>query len=285
MKLVRFGQKNQELPGVLASYGAIIDVSSCVSDFDPDFFAHDGLATLRNWLHEYETLVPHLTEDVRLGSPVAHPGKIICVGQNYLDHCKELNSPIPNEPVLFSKAVTALNGPFDPIENPVGSIMMDWEVELAFIIKKRAKNVLESEALDYVAGYALMNDVSERDFQKNHDGQWVKGKSHDTFAPLGPWLVTPDEIDDPYNLSMTTTVNGALMQNGSTASMIFKVPFLVAYISRFMTLLPGDIISTGTPPGVGAGQKPPKFLQPGDTIELTIDHLGTQRHQIIQCEL
>ena len=283
MKLIRFGEKENETPGIWAEDG-IIDVSACVADFNREFFEHQGVESLQEWLEEYKSFSPKITEPVRLGSPMADPGKIICIGLNFLDHCKELNDPIPKEPVLFSKAVSSLHGPNDPIENPVGSTHLDWEVELAFIIGKRVKNITEAEALDAVAGYVLMNDISERDFQKNHDGQWIKGKSHDTFAPLGPFLVTPDEIDDVYALTMTTRVNGEVMQNGTTANMIFRAPFLVSYISRFMTLLPGDIISTGTPPGVGAGKKPPRFLQPGDILEQSITGLGEQRHVIIQCE-
>lgn len=282
MKLIRFGEKGNELPGIWAEDG-IIDVSSCVPDFNRDFFVNDGIGALREWVEEYKTFSARITEPVRLGPPVADPGKIICIGLNFLDHCKELNDPIPREPVLFSKAVSALTGPNDPIENPVGSSNLDWEVELAFVISKQAKNVSEEEALEYVAGYAVMNDVSERDFQKNHDGQWIKGKSHDTFAPLGPFLVAPDEISDVYSLAMTTRVNGEVMQNGNTSNMIFRVPFLVSYISRFMTLLPGDVVSTGTPPGVGAGKKPPRFLQPGDIIEQSVAGLGEQRHVVIQC--
>jgi 2-keto-4-pentenoate hydratase/2-oxohepta-3-ene-1,7-dioic acid hydratase in catechol pathway len=199
-----------------------------------------------------------------------------------LDHCKELNDPIPTEPVLFTKAVSALTGPYDPIEIPIGSTQTDWEVELAVVISQRAKNIAETEAMDSIAGFTLMNDVSERDFQKNHGGQWVKGKSHDTFAPLGPWLVTPEEFGDVYSLTMNTTLNGEVMQQGSTGNMVFKVPFLISYISRFMTLLPGDVISTGTPPGVGAGKKPPRFLRAGDRLEMRIDGLGGQVHEVIQ---
>ncbi|MDX9754242.1 MAG: fumarylacetoacetate hydrolase family protein [bacterium] len=283
MKLVRFGEINKELPGVLMEDGSVIDVSSCIPDFNRECLETGGLERLRAWLPEYKDLVPRIPESVRLGSPIADPSKIICVGLNFLDHCKELNDPIPNEPVLFTKAVSALSGPFDPIENPRGASHLDWEVELAFIVGKEAKNIAEENALEYVAGYALMNDLSERFFQKHRDGQWVKGKSHDTFAPLGPYIATPEELPDVYNLSMVTKVNGEILQNGNTSSMIFKVPFLLSYISQFMTLKPGDIISTGTPPGVGAGKKPPRYLQPGDQIEQTIPGLGTQRHTVIAC--
>lgn len=281
MKLVRFGEKGQEKPGVLMEDGSIIDVSTHISDFDADFLREDGLERLHIWLREYGDMVPRVEEEVRLGMPIANPSKILCIGLNFLDHCMELNDPIPNEPVLFTKAVSALTGPDDPMELPPGSTHTDWEVELAFVIKQQAKNVKEHEAFHYVAGYTIMNDVSERDFQKNHDGQWVKGKSYDTFAPLGPMLVTPNEVDDVYQLKMVTKVNDVLMQDGSTANMIFKIPHLVSYLSRFMTLMPGDVISTGTPPGVGAGKQPPQFLREGDVVEMEIEGLGTQRHAVI----
>jgi 2,4-diketo-3-deoxy-L-fuconate hydrolase len=282
MKLVRFGEKGLEKPGVLSSGGEILDVSGFVRDYDEAFFASDGINQLANWLKQNESSAPRRTSDIRLGAPVARPSKIICIGLNYSDHAKETNAEVPAEPVLFMKASSSQNGPNDPIEIPRKSHKTDWEVELAVVIGKRAKYVEESDSLSNVAGYMLMNDVSEREFQIEHCGQWVKGKSHDTFSPMGPWLVTPDEIADVQNLSMHLYVNGERMQNGSTSTMVFGVRKLVSYISQFMTLLPGDVISTGTPPGVGMGRKPQLFLKPGDVVELDIEGLGNQRQECIQ---
>lgn len=281
MKLLRFGDPGREHPGVLNSNGDIVDVSSFTEDFNGRFLEEDGIHTLSTWMKLNEASLPFYPPSMRLGPPIHNPGKIICIGLNYSDHARESGSEVPREPLLFSKAVSALNGPYDPIEIPRDSVKTDWEVELAFVIGKRAKYVEESRAMEYIAGFCLMNDVSEREFQKEHCGQWVKGKSHDTFAPLGPYLVTPDEIPDVHNLDMFLNVNGERMQTGNTCNMIFRVPFLLHYISRFMTLLPGDIVSTGTPPGVGMGRQPPVYLKPGDVLELGVEGLGTQRQEII----
>jgi len=281
MKLVRFGDVNQESPGVISSSGDIIDVSSFTDDFDPRFFEENGINSLTAWLQQNEESLATYPTSVRMGSPIAKPGKILCIGLNYSDHAKESGAQVPTEPLLFSKAVTALNGPFDKIEIPRKSTQTDWEVELAFVIGKRAKYVEQADAMSYIAGYCVMNDVSEREFQKDHCGQWVKGKSHDTFAPLGPYLVTPDEIEDVQNLAMHLDVNGERMQTGSTCNMIFNVTFLLSYLSQFMTLAPGDVISTGTPPGVGMGRNPQVFLKPGDVVELGVEGLGSQRQEIV----
>ncbi len=281
MKLVRFGDPNQESPGVISSSGDIIDVSSFTDDFDPRFFELNGISTLTAWLQQNADSLATYPTSVRMGSPIARPGKILCIGLNYSDHAKESGAQVPTEPLLFSKSVTALNGPYDNIEIPRKSTQTDWEVELAFVIGKRAKYVEQSDAMSYIAGYCVMNDVSEREFQKDHCGQWVKGKSHDTFAPLGPYLVTPDEIDDVQNLAMHLDVNGERMQTGSTSNMIFNVTFLLSYLSQFMTLAPGDVISTGTPPGVGMGRNPQVFLKPGDVVELGVEGLGSQRQEVI----
>lgn len=281
MRLVRFGDPQREKPGVLLTSGEIVDASGFVRDYDCKFFENGGIAGLNEWLRAGGQTAPKAPHGVRLGPPVPRPSKIICIGLNYSDHAKETNAEVPKEPVLFMKASTALNGPFDPIEIPRHSVKTDWEVELAFVIGKRAKYVSETDAPDYVAGYTVMNDVSEREFQIEHCGQWVKGKSHDTFAPLGPALVTPDEVADVQNLPMFLDVNGERMQTGSTGTMVFGVRKLISYISQFMTLLPGDIISTGTPPGVGMGKKPQRYLKVGDVVELGIDGLGKQRQNCI----
>lgn len=276
MKLVRFGEAGQEKPGVLNEQGVLLDVSQWFSDYDEPFFASDGISQLRERLKNADQ-IPPAPKGVRIGAPVARPSKIVAIGLNYSDHAKESGMEPPPEPVVFFKASSALSGPFDNVEIPRGSTKTDWEVELAFVIGKRAKYVDENEAEQYIAGYSILNDVSERSFQLEHSGQWVKGKSHDTFAPMGPWLVTPDEIGDVESLSMTLDVNGERRQTGNTSTMIFKPKFLVHYLSQFMTLLPGDIVTTGTPPGVGMGMKPQKFLNAGDVIELTIQGLGFQK--------
>ncbi len=284
MKLVRFGESGVEKPGVLNTEGKILDVSAAVQDYDPRFFAEGGVAYLRSWLEVNESSAPIVDSGVRLGPPVCNPGKIICVGLNYSDHAKESGMEIPKEPVIFSKAVTSLSGPNDPIVLPRNSKKTDWEVELAFVIGKRAKYVEESDSMDYVAGFATMNDVSEREFQAERCGQWVKGKSHDTFAPFGPFLATPDEIPDPQNLDLFLDLNGERAQTGTTKVMVYGVVMLVSYISQFMTLMPGDIISTGTPPGVGFGMKPQRYLVPGDVLELGVQGLGTQRQEVLPPE-
>lgn len=276
MKLIRFGAAGSEKPGILVGEKRY-DVSSIVTDYNESFFENNGLEKLKAAI-ESGTSFPEVSNDVRLGSPVARPSKIICIGLNYVDHCHETNAPIPTEPIIFFKSTTSLCGPNDNVIIPKGSEKTDWEVELAFVVGKKASYVEEAEALDYVAGYALLNDYSERAFQIEMGGQWAKGKGCDTFAPLGPVLATQDEIADVNNLPMWLTVNGKKFQNSNTSNLVFKIPFLVHYLSQFMTLLPGDIISTGTPPGVGLGIKPdPIYVKAGDVIELGIEGLGSSK--------
>jgi 2,4-didehydro-3-deoxy-L-rhamnonate hydrolase len=278
MKLIRFGNPDQEKPGVILPDGHRIDVSAFGSDYNEAFLGSDGLQRLNTWLSTHAATAPVVDPSTRLGPCIVRPSKIICVGLNYADHAKESGAELPKEPILFFKATSALTGPNDPLFIPRGSVKTDWEVELAIIIGKRASYVSEAHALNHVAGYALHNDYSEREWQLERGGQWVKGKSADTFAPLGPFLATPDELSDPHNLKMWLSVNGLKRQNSTTAQMVFKVPQLVSYISHFMTLLPGDVISTGTPPGVGLGIKPtPVYLKAGDVIELGVEGLGEQR--------
>lgn len=280
MKLIRFGKAGEEKPGIHLN-GVNYDVSAFTRDYDEAFFTNGGIQQLASILSLKENILPKLADEVRLGCPVAHPSKILCIGLNYAKHAKETNSPIPKEPILFLKSTTAITGPNDPIMIPKGAVKTDWEVELSFVIDKKASYVPEAEAIDYVAGYCLHNDVSEREFQLERGGTWDKGKGCDTFAPLGPWLVTKDEIADPHSLRLWLSVNGKMMQDGNTDDLIFTIPQLVAYISRFMTLLPGDIVSTGTPAGVGLGFNPPVYLQPGDVVELGIDGLGSSRQKVI----
>jgi len=277
MKLFRFGEFEQEKPGVELLDGTRIDVSAFEEDYTEKFFGTDGLARLAAWVETNAESCPKVPADVRIGSCIARPSKIVCIGLNYAKHAEETNAAIPKEPIIFFKSTTALCGPYDKVVIPKNSVKTDWEVELAVVICKKASYVSEEEAMDYVAGYALHNDYSEREFQIERGGQWVKGKSADTFAPLGPFLATKDEIEDPHNLPLWLTVNGEKLQNSSTDDMIFKIPFLIHYLSQFMTLLPGDVISTGTPFGVGLGFKPPRYLKAGDIVELGIDGLGTQR--------
>ncbi len=281
MKLIRFGENGSEKPGLLMAEGRRVDASSIAADYDEAFFEEGGLERLRRWIDEGGAHgAPVVGSNVRLGPPVWRPSKIVCVGLNFFDHAAESKLKVPDEPVLFSKASSALSGPFDDIVLPRGSEKTDWEVELALVIGRRAKYVSEAEALDYVAGYTVLNDVSERSYQIERGGQWVKGKSCDTFAPMGPVLVTPDEIEDVDDLRMWLRVNGETVQDGSTSRMVFKVPELVSYISRFMTLLPGDVVSTGTPAGVGLGFVPPRYLKAGDVVELGIDGLGEMRQRV-----
>jgi 2,4-didehydro-3-deoxy-L-rhamnonate hydrolase len=275
MKLLRFGPLGKEKPGVLVG-DDILDVSSFGEDFGEAFFGNDGLTRLSQWLEKNPSL-PKVDPTVRLGTPFTRPSKIICIGLNYSDHAKETGAQLPTEPIIFFKATSALTGPNDQLVIPRDSVKTDWEVELAVVIGKKCSYVEESDALDYVAGYCLHNDYSERAFQLERGGQWVKGKSCDTFAPMGPFMATKDEVKELDNMSMWLKVNGATYQNGSTSNMVFKVPFLVSYLSDFMTLLPGDVISTGTPAGVGLGFKPPIFVRKGDIIELGIEGLGSQR--------
>ena len=279
MKLIRFGSAGQEKPGLMLSDGRRVDASAFGSDYNEAFFAGDGLARLATWAAANAASAPTVDASVRLGSCVARPSKIVCVGLNYADHAKESGLDIPKEPILFFKSTTSLVGPNDPIVIPKGSEKTDWEVELAVIIGQRASYVSEADAMNHVAGYALHNDYSERAWQLERGGQWVKGKSCDTFAPLGPFLATPDEIGDPQALPLWLKVNGTTRQNSTTAQMIFTVRQLVSYISQFMTLLPGDVISTGTPPGVGLGFKPPIFLKAGDVVELGIEGLGESKQE------
>jgi 2,4-didehydro-3-deoxy-L-rhamnonate hydrolase len=282
MKLIRFGEPGLEKPGLLLPNGARLNVTGFVRDYDEDFFAADGVARLSEWIGKKEGSVPRVPPRVRLGPPIARPSKIICIGLNYRDHAAETGNPIPPEPVIFFKATSSLVGPNDPLMIPKNSTKVDWEVELAVVIGTAARYVPKKKAMDFVAGYALHNDYSERSFQLERGGQWVKGKSADTFAPLGPFLATRDEIPGPGNLSMWLKVNGEFRQKSTTANMIFDVPTLVSYISEFMTLLPGDMISTGTPAGVGMGMKPPKYVNVGDVVELGIEGLGESTQQAIK---
>ena len=276
MKLIRFGAAGQEKPGVIIGEKRF-DVSSWVADYNESFFEENGLEKLKKALESNPTL-PELDAAVRLGSPVARPSKIICIGLNYVDHCRETNAPIPDEPIIFFKSTTALCGPNDDLIIPKNSEKTDWEIELAFVVGKKASYVDEADAMNYVAGYCLHNDYSERAYQLERGGQWAKGKGCDTFAPLGPFMATTDEIADVNNLPMWLTVNGKTFQNSNTSNLVFKIPFLVHYLSQFMTLLPGDVISTGTPPGVGLGIKPePIYIKAGDVIELGMEGLGSSK--------
>lgn len=277
MKLIRFGNPGEERPGLLLGDGRRIDASGFGEDYDEAFFGGDGLERLAAWGAKHSEMAPVVDESVRLGPPLARPSKIVCIGLNYADHAKESGAEIPKEPILFFKATSAIVGPNDPVVIPKNSVKTDWEVELAFVIGKKAAHVTEAEALNHIAGYVLHNDYSEREWQLERGGQWVKGKSCDTFAPLGPFIATTDEISDPQDLKLWLKLNGELIQNSNTQQMIFGVRTLVSYVSQFMTLLPGDLITTGTPPGVGLGFKPPKFLQPGDVVELGVDGLGSSR--------
>lgn len=281
MRLIRFGERDRERPGVLLSDGRRIDAGAFGEDWNEQFFESDGVTRLARWIAEQASGCPTVADSVRLGPCVARPSKIVCIGLNYAGHVRETGAKLPAEPVVFCKSTTALCGPHDGVVIPPGSSCTDWEVELAIVIGKRATYVPEASALDYVAGYALHNDYSERAWQKEHGGQWVKGKSFDTFAPLGPFLATRDEIPDPHKLDLWLTVNGERLQASNTSDMIFGVSTLVSYLSRFMTLLPGDVISTGTPQGVGLGFDPPRYLRPGDVVELGIDCLGTQRQRAV----
>ncbi len=277
MKLIRFGSINKEKPGVLLDNGIRLDVSTFISDYDEEFFGTNGPKKLQEWLNKNKESCLIVDEKNRWGAPLSRPSKIVCVGLNYAQHAKESGMGIPEEPVLFFKATSAIIGPYDPIIIPKGSLKTDWEVELALVIGKQASYVSQENALSHIAGYVLHNDVSERAFQLERSGQWVKGKSCDTFAPLGPYIVTTDEIENPNNLDLWLKLNGEIVQNSNTSDFIFDVQEIVSHISQFMTLLPGDIISTGTPFGVGLGLNPPKYLKPGDEVELGIKGLGTSK--------
>lgn len=279
MKLLRFGEPGQERPGILDAHGNIRDLSSVVPDIAGDTLSDAKLSEIAGQNLEQ---LPLVEGDPRIGPCVAGVGKFLCIGLNYSDHAEEAGMDVPDEPVLFFKATSAICGPNDNVEIPRGSGATDWEVELGVVIGKHTKYISKDEALDHVAGYCVINDVSERDFQLKRSGQWVKGKSADTFGPIGPWLVTRDEVPDPQNLPMYLDVNGKRFQSGSTETMVFGVAHVVSYLSQFMSLQPGDIISTGTPPGVGMGQKPdPVYLKPGDVIELGIESLGVQRQTTV----
>ena len=280
MKLIRFGEPGRERPGVILADGRRVDVSGFGAEYDETFFGSGALERLARWLATEGRAAPVVGDGARLGPPICRPSKIVCIGLNYRDHARETGQALPAEPVLFFKATTALSGPNDDVIIPQGSTKTDWEVELAVVIGRRASYVEREAALAHVAGYVLHNDYSERAFQLERGGQWVKGKSCDTCAPLGPFLATPDEIPDVHDLRMWLNVNGETKQAGSTKDLVFGVPALVSYISQFMTLLPGDVISTGTPAGVGLGQKPPRFLADGDVVELGIDGLGSSRQQL-----
>lgn len=283
MKLIRYRDSGNTSPGVFID-GNNRSVAKFIKDYDESFFENDGLKKLLEILETSKADLPLLPSDVELDAPVARPSKIVCIGLNYADHAKETNAKIPEEPVIFFKSTTAIIGPNDQVVIPKTSIKTDWEVELALVIGKRCTYVDERDAMDYVAGYMLHNDLSERDFQVNRGGLWDKGKGCDTFAPLGPWLVTQDEIRDINNLRLWLKVNGKVMQDGNTSDLIFKIPFLVSYISQFMTLLPGDIVSTGTPAGVGLGRDPQIYLNHGDIMELGIDNLGSSRQRLVSYE-
>jgi 2-keto-4-pentenoate hydratase/2-oxohepta-3-ene-1,7-dioic acid hydratase in catechol pathway len=278
MKLVRYGETGKEKPGIMDAQGAVRDLSGIVRDIDGDTLSEEGLKKLSGL--DVNSL-PKVSGSPRLGPPVARPSKLVAIGLNYSDHAKESNLPIPAEPVVFMKATSAIVGPNDTVVLPKGSRKGDWEVELAFVIGKRAKSVSESDAMNYIAGFMICNDVSEREWQTERGPTWDKGKGFDTFAPLGPWLVTRDEMRDPHNLAMWLDLNGKRMQTGNTNTMIFNCNKLVAYVSYCMTLLPGDVITTGTPPGVGLGMKPPLFLKAGDEMRLGIDGLGEQRQKVV----
>ncbi|MBO9583066.1 MAG: fumarylacetoacetate hydrolase family protein [Flavobacterium sp.] len=280
MKLIRFGEEGKEKPGVVLN-DKRYDVSSIVTDYNEAFFENDGLKKLEEALKNNPAL-PEVSDSIRLGSPVARPSKIICIGLNYVDHCEETGAAIPTEPIIFFKSTTSLCGPNDNLIIPKNSEKTDWEVELAFVVGKKASYVSEEDAPNYIAGYCLLNDYSERAFQLERGGQWAKGKGNDTFAPLGPIMATPEEVSDVNNLKMWLTVNGKTFQNSNTSNLIFKIPFLIHYLSQFMTLLPGDVISTGTPPGVGLGIKPnPIYIKAGDVIELGIEGLGTSKQTAV----
>jgi 2,4-didehydro-3-deoxy-L-rhamnonate hydrolase len=278
MRLVRFGAKGKEKPGILTGENVRLDLSGKFADWNSAFFVGDGLQRLSEVVRLQAGSLPVVPESERWGAPVARPGKVICIGLNYSDHAKESGMPVPEEPIVFLKAANTVVGPFDEVLIPRTSTKTDWEVELGVVIGKEARYVESVEAATaHIGGYCVSHDVSERAFQLERGGQWTKGKSCDTFNPLGPWLATPEEIADPANLAMSLSVNGERKQNGNTSTMIFNPSYLIHYLSQFMTLEPGDLISTGTPPGVGLGFKPPQYLKADDVVELEIEGLGSQR--------
>ncbi len=280
MKLIRFGALGKEKTGVVID-GKRYDTSAFGEDYDEKFFEMDGVDRLKSFLITNKPSLPLISDTERLGAPISRPSKIVCIGLNYAKHAHEANAPIPKEPIIFFKSTTSIVGPNDNIMLPKDSLKTDWEVELAFVIGKKASYVSEEEALDYVAGYLLHNDVSERAFQLERGGQWSKGKGCDTFAPLGPWLVTKEEIENPNNLRLWLKLNDKIMQDGNTDDFVFDIAYVVSYLSKFMTLLPGDVVSTGTPHGVGLGFNPPLYLKPGDIIELGIDGLGVAKQKVV----
>lgn len=282
MRLLRVGDVGAERPAVLVDTNVAIDVGDEFAEFDQHFFAGDGIARLRNAMATDTDRFPRIAlEGKRLGAPIAKPYHVLCVGLNYADHAAESGMDIPSEPVLFNKAPNTVIGPDDDLLLPPDSQRSDWEVELAVVIGKKARYLASvDDAMDHIAGFAISNDVSERAYQLEHGGQWVKGKSAETFNPLGPWLVTPDEIDDVQSLAMRLTLNDEVVQDGTTSTMVFSVAYIVWYVSQFMVLDPGDLINTGTPPGVGMGMRPPRYLSDGDVMELTVDGLGTQRQKV-----
>jgi len=282
MKLIRHGEMGRERPGILLDDGTRLDATAFGRDYDEAFFEDSGLDSLREWVKNTSSAAPQLSPSARLGPPICRPSKIVCIGLNFRDHASESKMEIPAEPVIFFKATTSLAGPNDSLVIPRNATKVDWEVELAIVIGKRGVYISRDRAHEHIAGFVLHNDYSERSFQLERGGQWVKGKSADTFAPLGPFLATPDEIPNPGDLAMWLKVNGEVRQNSSTSNMIFDVATLVSYVSEFMTLLPGDVISTGTPAGVGLGMKPPQYLKPGDIVELGIEGLGESRQQVVQ---
>ncbi|WBL23351.1 fumarylacetoacetate hydrolase family protein [Zunongwangia sp. HRR-M8] len=281
MKLIRFGSPGEEKPGIELEDGTRISVTEYGSDYDEDFFANDGIKKLEKWLENHKESCEILSKEIRLGPPVKRPSKLICIGLNYAKHAEESGAEVPKEPVIFFKATSAIVGPNDNLVIPKDSQKTDWEVELGIVIGKKASYISKEEAMDYVAGYVLHNDYSEREFQLERSGQWVKGKSCDTFAPLGPFLATKDEISDPENLELWLKLNGEIKQQSNTNDMVFGIAEVVSYLSKFMSLLPGDIISTGTPFGVGMGLKPQRYLKPGDVVELGIEGLGSSKQKVI----
>ena len=281
MKLIRFGETKREKPGILTEEGERIDVSAFVNDYNEQFFREEGIKSLSEWLSKNKNSCPLVSEDVRWGVPLARPSKIVCVGLNYTKHAEESGMEVPKEPVLFFKATSSMVGPFDPIIIPKGSTKTDWEVELALVIGKEASYISQEEVLKHIAGYVLHNDVSERAFQLERSGQWVKGKSCDSFAPIGPFIATTDEINDPNNLDLWLKLNGEMIQNSNTSDFIFNIQEVVSHISQFMRLLPGDIVSTGTPFGTGLGLTPPRYLNQGDEVELSVQGLGISRQRCI----
>jgi 2,4-diketo-3-deoxy-L-fuconate hydrolase len=280
MKLIRFGEVGNEKPGIQLENGTKIDVSQFGEDYNEAFFETNGIERLKNWLKDNESKCASVSEGVRLGSPICRPSKLVCIGLNYAKHAAEAGMKVPSEPVLFFKSTTAIVGPNDDVVIPKGSEKTDWEVELAVVIGKKASYVSKDDIMDYIAGYVLHNDISERAFQIEREGQWCKGKGCDTFAPLGPFMATADEIKDPNNLHLWLKLNGETMQDSSTSDFIFNVQEAISYITQFMTLLPGDVISTGTPFGVGMGLSPQRFLKPGDVMELGIEGLGVSKQNV-----